>query len=290
MSAGKSTFVNALLGHDYLPSRNEATTATITTVQDKDNFADALGCTQTAGRIVPCREPVTPELIDRWNESQEVQRIYLQGDLDNIGNHHAVVCVHDTPGTNNSGDTRHNAITMDFLQKNPLDALIFVANGEHLCTTDERQLLEDVKKIAAAKNIPVIFSMNKMDSHDSQKEELAATMGRYKDFVRELGFDESMVHPVSAKAARLLKMALKGRGKEFTDDEVDSFVMGYRKFTRRMNLSTSINSPTWKGEVEKVNIEGKEYHKSEIYSALSKTGITQIEQCIEHLTNKRRSI
>ena len=40
MGAGKSTFINALLGCDVLPARNEATTAKITSVYDRDNMPD----------------------------------------------------------------------------------------------------------------------------------------------------------------------------------------------------------------------------------------------------------
>lgn len=286
MSAGKSTFINALLGHDYLPSRNEATTATITTVQDKDGLQVLFGCVEMDGGLVPCKHLVTLEQMNQWNDDPKVRHIHLQGDLDNIGNHHAVVCVHDTPGTNNSGDTSHEAITMEFLRNNEMDAVIFVANGEHLCTTDEKRLLENLKKTLGGE-VPVIFALNKMDSHDSQKEDLAATVQQYRAFVRELGFDDSLVYPVTAKAARLFKMALKGRSGDFTEQEVDSFVMGYRKFTRRMTLAGSTETPTWNGPPETVDIEDDTYSKGDIYVALGRTGIIQVEQCIENLTNKR---
>lgn len=286
MSAGKSTFINALLGHDYLPSRNEATTATITTVQDKDGLQVLFGCVEMDGGLVPCKHLVTLEQMNQWNDDPKVRHIHLQGDLDNIGNHHAVVCVHDTPGTNNSGDTSHEAITMEFLWNNEMDAVIFVANGEHLCTTDEKRLLEDLQKTLGGE-VPVIFALNKMDSHDSQKEDLAATIQQYRAFVRELGFDDSMVYPVTAKAARLFKMALKGRSGDFTEQEVDSFVMGYRKFTHRMSLAGSTETPTWNGPPETVDIEDDTYSKGDIYVALGRTGIIQVEQCIENLTNKR---
>ena len=36
MSAGKSTVINALIGQELLHSANEATTATITRIHDKD--------------------------------------------------------------------------------------------------------------------------------------------------------------------------------------------------------------------------------------------------------------
>ena len=39
MSSGKSTLVNALLGNDVLPARNEATPAKITSIMDSYNFS-----------------------------------------------------------------------------------------------------------------------------------------------------------------------------------------------------------------------------------------------------------
>lgn len=44
MSAGKSTFINSLLGSDYIPSGNEACTAKITSIADNDIFPELLGC------------------------------------------------------------------------------------------------------------------------------------------------------------------------------------------------------------------------------------------------------
>ena len=38
MSAGKSTVINALIGKELLHSANEATTATITRIHDKDDL------------------------------------------------------------------------------------------------------------------------------------------------------------------------------------------------------------------------------------------------------------
>ena len=151
MSAGKSSFVNALLGYDYLPMRNEATTARITSVYDNDRAKNLIGFTLKDGNPLDLDCALDSKKIDEWNASDEVERIFLQGDLDNIGNKGLIVAVHDTPGTNNSGDERHHKVTMDFLQKNKMDAIVFVANAEHLCTTDElelRQVLRSAQKLA----------------------------------------------------------------------------------------------------------------------------------------------
>ena len=59
MSSGKSTFVNALLGNDYLPAKNEATTATITSVYDKDYSDNLLGCIKKDNKFIPYNKNVT---------------------------------------------------------------------------------------------------------------------------------------------------------------------------------------------------------------------------------------
>lgn len=220
MSAGKSTFVNALLGRDVLPSRNEATTAKITSVYDKDGAEKMIGYAVKNGEIAEQSTDVTLEVIDKWNSSNNLERIYLQGDLDGIKNNGFVVAVHDTPGTNNSGDKSHHDVTMDFLQKNKMDALIFVANATQLCTTDERILLvELLNKVVKLNNLPVVFILNKADELDEEKEVVSDVVKRYREYLCAIGFIEPKIFPLSAKAARLLKMVKNGRAENLTARE-----------------------------------------------------------------------
>ena len=220
MSAGKSTFVNALLGRDVLPARNEATTAKITSVYDKDGAVKMIGYATKNGEIAEQSAEVTLEVINKWNSSNNLERIYLQGDLDGIKNDGFVVAVHDTPGTNNSGDKSHHEVTMDFLQNNKMDALIFVANATQLCTNDERILLvELLNKVVEPSKLPVIFILNKADELDEEKESISDIQKRYVDYLKEIGFKEPKLFLLSAKAARLLKMAKNGRTENLTARE-----------------------------------------------------------------------
>lgn len=52
MSAEKSTFINALIVHDYLPAKNEACTAKIISVADIDNIDYSLGYVVKNGNLV----------------------------------------------------------------------------------------------------------------------------------------------------------------------------------------------------------------------------------------------
>jgi GTPase Era involved in 16S rRNA processing len=267
MSAGKSTFVNALLGRDVLPARNEPTTAKITSVYDKDGAEKMIGYVTKNGEIAEQSEDVTLEVIDKWNSSN-MERIYLQGDLDGIKNNGFVVAVHDTPGTNNSGDKSHHDVTMDFLQKNRMDALIFVANATQLCTTDERILLvELLNKVVEPSKLPVIFILNQADRLDEEKESVQDIQKRYCEYLEEIGFVEPKIFPISAKAARLLKMAKNGRTENLTAREKSDLKSAIAEFTDLHDFSCGVSQ----------NCD------SEIETALLRSGLQNVEKYIESL-------
>lgn len=282
MSAGKSSFVNALLGYDFLPMRNEATTAKITSVYDNDHAKKMNGFTLQNNEISSINSNLNSKNIDEWNSNGSIDQIVLQGDLDNIGNNGMIVAVHDTPGTNNSGDTAHHDITLNFLQSNRMDAIVIVANAEHLGTTDEKTLLKELnEKIVTPQNIPVIFVLNKADNIDTEKEELTSVISDYKDFLSGIGFTNPIILPVSSKAARLLKISLKNHSEIFTESECDYFPSIVKKFTKRLNLDggeelSSENSG-------KITVDGESYEKSDLITALFHTGINRIEKEIESI-------
>jgi GTPase Era involved in 16S rRNA processing len=268
MSAGKSTFVNALLGRDVLPARNEATTAKITSVYDRDNVRKMIGFMMQDGKINEQCEEVELETIDRWNSSPKVERVYLQGDLDGIKNNGFIVAVHDTPGTNNSGDKSHHDVTMDFLQNNKMDALIFVANSTQLCTNDERILLvELLNKVVTPSNIPVVFILNKADEVDEEKENLSDIQKRYTEYLEEIGFKDPKSFLLSAKAARLLKMSRNERSDKMTLREKRELKSMITEFCELHDFSNGASQ----------NCD------SEIETALLRSGLPSVEKYIESL-------
>ncbi len=220
MSAGKSTFVNALLGRDVLPARSEATTVKITSVYDNDNSNSLIGFVDVNGKIVDRCLDTNLSIINGWNDDSNVSRIYLQGNLDGIGNNGIIAALHDTPGTNYSGDNTHHDITLKFLTSNKFDALIYVANTTQLCTTDESIMLKEIYKNVVDKNkTPVIFVLNKADCLDPEKEDVTEIIERYRNYLEEIGFNNAMVYPLSSKSARILKMVRNDLSENLTGKE-----------------------------------------------------------------------
>ena len=286
MSSGKSTLVNALLGNDVLPARNEATTAKITSIYDRDGLNTIAGFCMNNNKLVDSSKKVTKTEIDSWNNNESVNHIYLQGDIDNISNEGKIVAVHDTPGTNNSGDKRHHDLTIEFLSKNKIDALIYVANCEQLSTTDEKTLLTEIKDICFKdKDIPFIFVLNKIDSLDLSKENFTKIYAEYENYLKNLGFNSPRIFPVSAKAARLFKMALKGKSENFTAKERADFYNEFNAFTEDYDFSMG-NAVSYKSNLDRIiKIGRSEYTKKDLLNALNRTGLRTLEEYVENFFN-----
>lgn len=289
MSAGKSTLVNALLGYDFLPARNEATTACITSVHDNDYLGEKNVPAISVGdrSISAVTHDVDAEILDDWNGNQSTNRIVIQADLENISSSNAIVAVHDTPGTNNSGDNSHHDTTINFFAKNKMDAIIYVVNVEHAMTTDGDTLLRELqKKILSQSNIPVIFVLNKADSIDNEKENFSDLIFQFKKEIAKLGFDkDSNVIPVSAKAARLFKMALKGKADRFTEKEKRDFSTLFEVLKNDDSILKicGINQNIFDEQdvSETISVGRREFSVKETRKALANTGLINLENVIE---------
>ena len=179
-----------------------------------------IGFVEVNGKIVDRCLDTNLSIINGWNDDSNVSRIYLQGNLDGIGNNGIIAALHDTPGTNYSGDNTHHDITLKFLTSNKFDALIYVANTTQLCTTDEKFMLKEIyEKILQKTSMPMIFILNKVDCLDSEKENISDIIERYRSYLDEIGFKNAVIFPISSKAARILKMIKNNMSEKLTGKE-----------------------------------------------------------------------
>nr|WP_314741317.1 dynamin family protein [uncultured Haemophilus sp.] len=91
MSAGKSTVINALIGQELLHSANEATTATITRIHDKDDLPYFSGCAYGyQSECLKHSHQIDAETLKEWNADPSIKTIDLMGDITAIRNDKAV--------------------------------------------------------------------------------------------------------------------------------------------------------------------------------------------------------
>jgi GTPase SAR1 family protein len=293
MSAGKSTFVNALLGHDYLPSKNEACTAKIAMIADNDHIDYCLGYAVKNGNPV-YNGAVSRETLEEWNNDSEVTGICLEGNLDRISGEQTIAVIHDTPGVNYSGNAEHKKLTLAHIAESRPDIIICMLDATQMLTTDFSEALVELKR-SNKNNAEIIFVMNKADSFDSKKESLSNCIAAAGSALKEYGFESPSVIPVSSRAARLFKMALNNRV-NFTENEIDDFTHYLHFFSRAENNFNALASGVsfeFCGESEytvkhpgKIVVEGKIYERRQITAALFFTGIP----VIENILNYRRKL
>ncbi len=231
VNAGKSLFVNALLGADVAKVGNNETTATI--------IYFCYGEPSVPQRPVECfwqdgrKTSEPPEFLDRFQSRdkktlREARKIdYLKYPL--LSNILTGLIMVDTPGTE-STISEHDETTSRFLNKNKADAVIYVFPSAGLSSTG-KALLRDFRQRTTGKtgtaNAIGILSKIDLDPQTLQEREQFATR-----FRRELP-DVTTVVPISAGLKRALD--------SLSDERLEKFITRLHSIPPHMldNLLTS---------------------------------------------------
>ncbi|GHU46540.1 hypothetical protein FACS1894200_00290 [Spirochaetia bacterium] len=219
MSSGKSTLINALLGRELLPARNEATTAKIIRIKDVIDADDwrVRTLTYNADGVVKKESPfeyADHDKIDRLNGLDNHDVIEIVGKIPNIDSKRMQLVLSDTPGPNNSSNLEHerhiNELILDDTYK-PM--IMYVFNAEQLETTDDNILLEKIAKAmekSGKRNTDrFLFVLNKADALDPGKSEYVDNkIADLKTYLKRFGIRENdaSIFPVSAQLAKLIRM------------------------------------------------------------------------------------
>lgn len=180
-NAGKSAFLNALLGDRYLKE----------------------GVTPTTVQINLLRYGPGPEVIQERLES-EVVRFYLPVSwLQEVN-------LVDTPGTN-AVIQRHQEITEHFVPRS--DLVLFVTSADRPFSESERQFLVRIRQWGKK----IVIVLNKIDLLEDA-DELAQVVDFVRTNGRQLLGSEPQIFPVSARLALKAKLATHLNGKEVSGD------------------------------------------------------------------------
>ena len=292
MSSGKSTFINALLGRDFIPSGNQACTAKITAIEDNDMLGQkVLGSSMTLNGETFYEDNVSSETLKEWNQRDDINSVYLETDLQNVSSEENVLAVYDTPGTNYSQDATHKAQTMDFLKSHKVDMILYLINAEHSSTNDNKILLSELKEnILSGREKKIIFLINKFDSLEG--DDIKLLVEDVRNELEEMGFVTPVILPVSANAARLFRMAMSEE--EFTKREIIEFedmfeLFSVEKFdvTKYLDLNMqNMGRNDMENVKGKVKVGGKEYDRKTLMEATIRTGIIAVTAYVNQEINK----
>lgn len=241
MSAGKSTVINAMVGKELLPSKNEACTATIARVINEDSIQEfmvrRLG---NEGEVIDDWQTVTEKeqlaLVSQWNENELTSVIELKGNIPAIYVRDGIQMVLvDTPGPNNSNDASHRAATVRAINNSQPSMVLYVLNATQLSVKDDRDLLTLIKgamsKGGREAHERFIFVANKIDTFDSERETVGSVIKNVKKYLETNGIVNPIVIPVSAELTKLIRIkryygedALTRKQKRSLNGLIDQFV------------------------------------------------------------------
>lgn len=208
ISSGKSTLINALLGKELLPSKNQVCTAKSVGILDNDRldyFRIHMVDKEDNYEVV---SKDTYEKVRDYNENNDIKEIIVEGNIKGIINSQKALFIIDTPGMNNALDSSHQEITINTIRQISEGLLLYVFDAGHLSTYDDEKSLKLISMALKKRHIKVIFIVNRMDIVDSEKGNPMDMLLNLRDNLQRYGFDKPVIVPVSALCALLVKKVI----------------------------------------------------------------------------------
>lgn len=292
MSSGKSTLINALLGQEIMPSKNEACTATIVRItNNNDGSHFTAECRDENENVVYERRDITLEDMQKFNEDPKVTFIDIEGDIPYINSEHMNLLLVDTPGPNNSIIEYHSNLTESIINDKEKGVVLYVINATQFGINDDKVLLEmianEMKRGGKQSKDRFIFAVNKCDEFDIEKgESIESLIENVEKYLFERGIEEPNIFPISAQFAKLIRMYKRGleltkKEKRNLENVCDDFIETKEyHFEKMASLSESSK--------KRINDRLDKARKDEDYldEALIHTGIPAVEEAISEYLDK----
>ena len=291
VSSGKSTLINAMLGTELLPARNEAVTATLSYIHDDDN-ADHFRCEYIDDRgIQQTYDPVTLENMNDLN-SACVPEIHIHGDIVGISSQKLKLVLTDTPGPNNSRTDDHKMHTLKVIKDSTYKPMIlYVLNGTQLEINDDNMLLNEIADAMNAGGRQAsdrfLFVMNKADTFDPERDGSVSRMiDKTVEYLEKHGIKNPKIFPCSAYFAKIIRQYLAGE--ELTKKETRELNNNISAFIEEDERHFSDMAPLSDSARKKINklLEEAKAKNDGYRQALVHTGVPAVEAAISEYLEK----
>ena len=291
MSSGKSTLINAMLGTELLPARNEATTATLSYIHDEDDTKEFRCEYFDSDGIKKEVNPVTLEIMNELNNNC-IPEIQLYGDIIGISSQKLKLVLTDTHGPNNSSNEDHKTHTFKVIKDSKYKPMIlYVLNGTQLETNDDNTLLNIIADAMSEGGRQAsdrfIFVLNKADEFDPEKGESVTRMiEKTVKYLEGHGIKNPKIFPCSAYFAKIIRQDLAG--KQFTRKEKIDLQGNIALFIDEKDMHFSDMAPLSSSVREKINKQlfAAKNTNDDRSEALIHTGIPAVEGAISEYLEK----
>lgn len=271
MSAGKSTLINALIGREITNTKKAACTATVMdfiTSPFRHTLYNVIDEEQPQYNI-PCTE------IRQLSVGRDTPMCVIGYFESCLGKRKLAVI--DTPGVNSSLNPEHKKVTREALQNKFYDTLVYVIPVENYGSENDYAHLQFIKQRVSYGKI--IFVVNMMDTCDFEDDSVSEIIDDISTHLTDIGFEEPIVCPVSAKAGLLFKQALTGV--DLSENDTKALMAYYNKYAcpeydLRTCYTAQVENPIQVSTYKYTHI----ISEHQLYEALMSTGLPQLEQCI----------
>lgn len=290
MSAGKSTLINAMLGTQLMPSKQEACTAIITRIKDTENSNTWRAEVYSKdNRLIETHEDLTYSTMEKLNGDENVSVIKIAGNIPFVTADDVSLVLIDTPGPNNSRDPEHQKVQSEFLNKSSKSLVLYIMVGT-FGSNDDNALLQrvaDSMKVGGKQSKDrFIFVVNKMDDRRKEDGDTKQTLGKVRTYLEGHGIINPNLFPAAALPA--LNIRLMQSGADVDEDTIDETEMKVRKLNRNetLHFENYASLPAnIRGDIKRQLIDAKDNGDANA-EALIHTGVTSVEAAIRQYVQK----
>ncbi|HHT7188630.1 TPA: dynamin family protein [Bacillus cereus] len=291
MSSGKSTLINALLGMELMPAKNEACTATIATIKNTMQNDQVLGrCLNYEQEEVEGWQELNLEMMESFNDNEAISNIEIKANIPNISSEKMNLVLIDTPGPNNSRNSSHKNYTYQIIKNDTKPIVLYILNATQLGIQDDNDLLdimaEQMKSGGKQSQDRFVFVVNKIDEFDIEAgESINETILTVREYLEEKGIKNPNIFPASALMAKLIRMDQNGY--QLTKKQKKT-LRDHDLFIEEEELNLLKYAPLSKKSKEILNTKVFEAKREEdtYQEVLLYSGIPSIEEAINEYLEK----
>lgn len=188
MSAGKSTFINSLIGEKVAEVKSTVCTNRISFFYNR---------------------PLDDHIIYNVDDDFEVtkkcnsdlfSKQYISIKFKGLNKNQPFVLI-DSPGIDYAYDHTHQEITEKYISSQPYDIIVCVIDTQYIQRDGELDLINKVLKLNKDKTI---FVLNKLDKFNPEDDSLKNIINKFKDSIKQIN-NSAIVVPYSSKFSYLIQ-------------------------------------------------------------------------------------
>lgn len=290
MSAGKSTLINAMLGTNLMPAKQEACTAIITRIKDTDSNdnwqAEVYGKDNC---LIETDKNLTYATMERLNGDENVSVIKAAGNIPFVSSEDVSLVLIDTPGPNNSRDSEHKKVQSEFLNKSSKSLVLYIMEGTFGSNDDNallRRVADSMKVGGKQSKDRFIFVVNKMDNRGVGDGDTTPMLDRIRAYLKRHGITNPNLFPAAALPA--LNIRLIQSETEVDEDIIYETEAKVRKLNNKqtLHLEDYASLPKRIRDDIKKELDEAKKTKDTNAEALIHSGVVSIEAAIRQYVQK----